>query len=207
MSLKENLIKQNKTRWLDVGCGRNFEEGFFFLDKLPKKFINPKGVDKYFKVDLLNATESQLKILGKFDFIRMQHIMEHFSLEEGGKVLRAISGLLKDDGVVLITVPDLRINVKKYISKEFKKWTVFNSWAWKVIPKDSPDSFYFSVYTHSLPVTPHKWCYDYEGLKYLLEHSGLFKKIKKIDIEDKLANVPFTHNRPEEDLCIMANKL
>jgi len=30
MTLREKLIKTNKNRWLDVGCGKNFEKGFIF---------------------------------------------------------------------------------------------------------------------------------------------------------------------------------
>jgi len=39
MILKEKLIKENKTIWLDIGCGKNFEEGFYYLDIKPKRKI------------------------------------------------------------------------------------------------------------------------------------------------------------------------
>jgi len=207
MSLKEILIQQNKTHWLDIGCGRNFEDGFLYLDALPKSLVNRKNRKKYFKINLFNPTTQQLRLLGKFDLIRMQHVLEHFSFEEGVIVLRNVAKLLRKDGIILITVPDLKINLQKYSKKEYKNWEAFNWWAWKRIPKDSPESFYFSVFAYSLPITPHKWCYDYEGLKYTLNITHLFKDIKKIPLNNKLASVPFTHNRPEEDLCIMAKKL
>jgi predicted SAM-dependent methyltransferase len=125
MTLRENLIKQNKTHWLDVGCGRNFEDGFLFLDKFPKEFIDLKELDKYFQVDLLNASDDQLRFLGQFDLIRMQHVMEHFTFEDGKKVLQIIAKLLKNNGIILITVPDLKININKYLNNGYKKWPGF----------------------------------------------------------------------------------
>lgn len=207
MSLKEILIKQNKKRWIDIGCGRNFEEGFLYLDNFPKKFVKRENRKKYFKIDLLHATNQQLHPLGKFDLVRMQHVLEHFSFEEGLIVMRNVAKLLKKEGIILITVPDLQVNIQKYIRKEYKDWKVFNWWAWKRIPKNSPESFYFSVFAYSLQITPHKWCFDYEGLRYILKATRLFKNIKSIKLNNKLASVPFTHNKPEEDLCIIAKKI
>lgn len=206
MTLREKLIKENKNKWLDVGCNKNFEEGFYYLDVWPIKNIPLKYRSKYFRVNILNASNKELKILGKFDLVRMQHVLEHFSYEEGLVVIKNIVKLLKNEGILLVTVPDLKINVNKYINKKYKKWKAFKWWAMKRILSNAPDSFYFSVFAYSLPITSHKWCYDYEGLEYLLKLSGFFRKIKKIDFTDSLASFPFTHNRPEEDVCIMAFK-
>lgn len=47
---------------------------------------------------------------------------------------------------------------------------------------------------------------DYEGLEYQLMSSGEFKNIRELKLNDPLANNPFTHNRPEEDVCAIAQK-
>lgn len=210
MTLKEKLIKENKNKWLDIGCNKNFEQGFYYLDTWPIKKIPQEYRKKYFELDVLKATEKELKLLGKFDLIRMQHVLEHFSYEEGLTVIGKIIKILKNEGIFIATVPDLKIHAKKYITGRYKKWETYGwwikKWATKRIPADAPDSFYFSVFAYSLPVTPHKWCYDYNGLGYLLKSSGMFHKIKRIDFKDSLASFPFTHNRPQEDVCIMAIK-
>ena len=43
MNLKEKLIKEKRTRWLDVGCGGNFEDGFYYLDTFPEGIIDPRS--------------------------------------------------------------------------------------------------------------------------------------------------------------------
>jgi len=206
MSLKDKLIKAGKTRWLDIGCNKNFEKNFYFLDVFPKKEIPRKYRKKYFKINILRLSKAQSKRLGKFDLVRMQHVLEHFSHEEGSILIKNISKILKRGGFILITAPDLKINVEKYLNNNYRYWKAFNWWAFKRIPKNSPASFYFSVFAYSLPITPHKWCYDYQGIKYLLKSSGLFKNIKKLELYNQLSNVPFTHNRPEEDVCVIANR-
>jgi predicted SAM-dependent methyltransferase len=143
--------------------------------------------------------------LGKFDLIRMQHVFEHFSYEEGRQVLKNCAKLLEKNGVILITVPDLRIHIRHYLKGTYKKWG-FRWWAHNRIPEDSPNSFYFSIYTHSMPHEQHKWCYDFDGLRYQLEACGEFKNIRQLRATHALASSPFTHNRPEEDVCAIATK-
>jgi len=207
MTFQEKLIREKKNNWIDIGCGRNFEKMFYYLDIFPQKDISIEYRKKYFQINMLDASKNDLKKIGKFDLVRMQHSLEHFSYEEGKIVINNVKNILKKEGYLLITVPDLKINILKYFKKEYKKWKSFKKWAMKRIPKNAPDSFYFSVFAYSLPITPHKWCYDYEGLKYLLESSGFLKNIREIKFNDSLASFPFTHNRPEEDVCVIAKRI
>ena len=51
---------------------------------------------------------------------------------------------------------------------------------------------------------PHKWVYDRDGLAFVLAKDGLFTNIRELKFHDPLAEEPFTHNRPLEDLCMLA---
>lgn len=206
MNLKQTLIKENKKRWLDIGSGGNFEEGFSYMDLFPEDIINPKFKDRYFRVDILNAPDKELEKLGKFDLVRMQHTFEHFSYEEGKVVLKNCAKLLNRGGYILITTPDLKVHIQKYLNNEYKDWSGFKWWANKRIPENAPNSFYFSIFAHSVPFEQHKWCYDYEGLEFILREVGEFENIKELKAADELADIPFTHNRPEEDVCVIARK-
>lgn len=206
MNLKEKLLKANRKRWLDIGCGGNLELGFYYLDIFPEGIINPRFKKRYFRVDVLNFSETERKRLGKFDLVRMQHFLEHFSYEDGKQILKNCTKILRKNGIILITTPDLKIHIKKYLNNGYKNWENFKWWANKRIPKDAPNSFYFSIFAHSMLYEPHKWCYDYEGLKYLLESIKEYKNIKELKVSDSLSNYPFTHNRPEGVICIIANR-
>ena len=50
------------------------------------------------------------------------------------------------------------------------------------------------------------WCYNKEGLINKILASGGFKNAKKVGLLNKFAGIPFTHNRPQEDLCVIATK-
>ncbi|AXE20512.1 hypothetical protein DR864_23625 [Runella rosea] len=197
--LKEKLVEQGKTRWLEIGCGGTFDDYFVYIDLFPETLVNQKG--KYYRLDMVNATDESLQKLGKFDLIRMQHVFEHFTPEAGRTVLENCAKLLNKDGYILISTPDLRKYIGFYLSGQIRNNF---DWALNRIPKDSPNSFYFSVFSHSLPFEKHEWCYDAEGLLYQLETVGKFKNAREITLEDEMANIPFTHNRPNEDVCVLA---
>ncbi len=197
--LKEKLLAEGKKRWLEIGCGGTFDENFVYIDLFPETLVNQKG--KYYRLDMVNATDSSLEKLGKFDLIRMQHVFEHFTPEAGRTVLENCAKLLNKDGYILISTPDLRKYIGFYLSGQIRNNF---DWALNRIPKDSPNSFYFSIFSHSLPFEKHEWCYDAEGLLYQLETVGKFKNAREITLEDEMANVPFTHNRPNEDVCVLA---
>lgn len=206
MNLKEKLIKEKKTRWLDVGNGCNFEDGFYYLDILPKRNVPSDKKNKYFKKDICKLNDKDIKELGKFDYIRMQHFLEHLSLEEGQTALKNIAKLLKPNGIITISTPDLKVHIDRYLKNKYKEWDGFKWWANKRIPDNAPNSYYFSIYAHSMPWEEHKWCYDNEGLKCQLRDTGKYRNIKELKLTDKLANIPFTHGRPEEDVCFIAIK-
>ncbi len=197
--LKQKLIDEKKTRWLEIGCGGTLDDNFFYVDLFPEGIVAKK--EKYFRLNIINATDTEIAKLGKFDLIRMQHVFEHFTPEDGLKVLDTCSKLLNKDGYILISTPDLKRMVQFYLTGIIRE---DSDWAKQRIPAESPNSFYFSVFTHSLQHEKHEWCYDYEGLKFQLERSDKFKNIKEIKLNDDLAIIPFTHNRPNNDVCVLA---
>jgi len=206
-ALKEMLLKNNQKRWLDLGSSSGYSEGFYFADIMDASELPIEMQIKYFQIDIAKPlTQETSERMGKFDFIRMQHVFEHFTWEEGITVLENCYHLLNDKGYVLITVPDLRVFVRRYLRKSLHFDWPFTDWAKTRIPENAPQSFYFSIYTHSVLHQPHKWCYDKEGLFFQFERSGKFIIEKEVSIFNKFCNIPFTHNRPFEDLCLLARK-
>jgi predicted SAM-dependent methyltransferase len=204
MTLKTMLVTANKSRWLDVGCGGNLEDGFSYLDTFAEDLIKTHHRARYHRVDIVKATPEQLTRLKQFDLVRLQHVLEHLPFEDGQAALTNCSRLLNPGGIILITVPDLRIHIDKYLQDAYASMPGFVDWARRRVPSDAPASFYFSIFAHSLPIEPHNWCYDYAGLEYQIRAAGKFIKIREVPFSDALAEFPFTHNRPAEDLCVIA---
>jgi predicted SAM-dependent methyltransferase len=197
--LREKLLSEKRSKWLDIGCGGTFQENFSYIDLFPEAIVG--NTNKYFRLDIINAPKKELDKVGKFDLIRMQHVFEHFTPEDGLKVLDNCAYLLDKGGQILMSTPDLNKYIQLYLSKRIKE---NYNWALRRVESDSPDSFFFSIFTHSMPYEKHEWCYDAEGLIYQLKKTNKFKDIREIKINDDLANIPFTHKRPNEDVCVIA---
>ncbi len=199
--IREQLIREGKTRWLEIGCGGTFEEHFTYIDLFPEPVVNRPG--RYFRFDIVHPPAQELSRLGTFDLVRMQHVFEHFTPEDGCQVLHNIAELLKPGGFLLISAPDLRKYISLYLSG-----TISNhlEWAHRRIRPGSPDSFYFSIFSHSMRFEKHEWCYDAEGIKFQLDEAGRFTDITELTLDHPMANIPFTHNRPKEDVVILARK-
>ncbi len=205
-SLEQVLKANNQLRWLDFGSSSLISEGFHFADLYPASEAAEKMKSKYFQFNMVTTGESELKQLGKWDLVRMQHVFEHLTLEDGLIGLGKCWELLNEGGYLLITVPDLNIFINEYRNGTLHTMDSFKDWALTRIPKDAPESFYFSIFTHSVLHQQHVWCYDEEGLIYQLNRTGKFKNIRRLSVFHPLARIPFTHNRPLEDLCILAQK-
>ena len=113
---------------------------------------------------------------------------------------------MEENGILLISVPDLDIYLKRYFNGSLKHISSFGSWAHTRIKENSPQSDYFSIYAHSMLHEKHLWCYNKEGLINKLVSSGNFTTVQRVGLLNKLAGIPFTHNRPQEDLCVIATK-
>ena len=206
--IEDDLIKKNQTKWLDLGSSINHSnQNFYFADLYPIDECLEEMKSKYYQLDISNPLkEDKIKELGKFNLVRMQHVFEHFTYEQASIVLDNCSKILEKNGKLLISVPDLDIYLKRYLNGSLKHISSFGPWAHRRIKENSPQSDYFSIYAHSMLHEKHLWCYNKEGLINKIISSGKFKNVKKIGLLNKLAGIPFTHNRPEEDLCVIATK-
>lgn len=206
--LEKDLLASNKTRWLDLGSSINDKNAnFHFADLYPIEDCPENMKSKYYQVDFSKALNDETKSrLGKFHFIRMQHVFEHFTFEQASFVLDNCHELLEDHGLLLISVPDLDIYIKRYKNRTLKEIPSFGPWAKTRIEENAPESDYFSIYAHSMLHEKHLWCYNKTGLIHKIESSGKFKDAKRLGLLNKYSGIPFTHNRLEEDLCVIAAK-
>jgi predicted SAM-dependent methyltransferase len=208
MTLREQLLSEGKTNWLDVGIGLGKgAPQFTYVDIKPRYKVRPSVQGRYHRLDIAKAAPGALRRLGKFDFIRSQHMFEHLTFEDGLKALKNCAKLLKKDGLILVTVPDLRIHVDRYLKNDYATWSPgWLKWARGRVPTDAPPSALFSVFAHSKPGQAHVWCYDAEGLIYQFKRSKAFTDIRELKLTDRWSEEPFTHNRSNEDVCIVARK-
>ena len=109
--LNKFLKLPKKGKMLDIGCGaghfiKSFKEtkekwDIFAHDltNLNKKIISKYKIKKFFTGDVE-------RIKGKFDFISMNHVVEH--LTEPRRILIKVNKILKDNGNLIIRLPNIK---------------------------------------------------------------------------------------------------
>jgi predicted SAM-dependent methyltransferase len=97
-------FKGLQTLRLNVGCGPSKYAGWVNID------IEPVG-------DLVvDITKGLPFDSNSVDLIYSEHVLEHFTFEEGQKVLWEFARCLKKEGIVRIAMPDLDCLIQKYNS-------------------------------------------------------------------------------------------
>jgi len=89
---------------LHLGCGKKYLNGFINIDALED--VNPDIVDN---VGTLNNFKSN-----SCDLIYACHVLEHFGRNEYKNVLKRWFDLLKENGVLRISVPDIESCINYY---------------------------------------------------------------------------------------------
>ncbi|MEH2110217.1 class I SAM-dependent methyltransferase [Nostoc sp.] len=131
--------------------------------------------------------------------INMSHILEHFTREEGLKVLKDCHRVLVPGGVLRISCPDLLVYAKAYINRDS---SFYNSTAIRMACcyedlNTYGDKFISKAYDNE---NGHKWFYDAESAIDLLKTAG-FRKIEERQLHDSslpnIENIEPEHRQAE----------
>ena len=91
--------------YLNLGCGSRFHPDWVNLDLHP---TSPSVQQWDLRKDLPFPDES-------FDVVYHSHVLEHFSREDGLKLLKSCRRVLRRNGIVRVAVPDLERIAKSYL--------------------------------------------------------------------------------------------
>lgn len=145
---------------LNIGCGDVYFDGWVNID------LEATGSD------LLHDVRKRLPYNdGEVSFIYNEHFIEHLSLEEGKFFLSECYRVLKVDGVLRISTPDLDYLIWKYVFRWKKQdWIKEYGYEW-LGTKAEMINLAFREWGHL-------YLYNKEELIRRLEESG-FSKIKR----------------------------
>lgn len=162
-----NYFKHHKVTKLQVGCGPNVLEGWLNTDLMPVRrdvlFLDAKK-----KFPFNNAV---------FDYVFMEHLIEHLKFEDGEKCIRECYRISKPGGKLRFSTPDLRFVVGLYDENKTIMQKRYIIWYTKAFPfKKIFPSDVFVI--NSFFASPHRFIYDYKTLKDLLEKSGFIDVVR-----------------------------
>jgi 2-polyprenyl-3-methyl-5-hydroxy-6-metoxy-1,4-benzoquinol methylase len=121
-----NILTDKAAKILDFGCG--FGQMMFALkqsgiESIEGADINEKALNHLARKgmvvhDLLRDVNFYDENAGKFDFIIMSHVLEHIPKNEVINLLVKLRGLLKNNGGLIVMVPNAQSNTGCYWAYE-----------------------------------------------------------------------------------------
>lgn len=144
---------------LHLGCGSNYIQGWVNID------LDSPGADMHcdFKNPLRFAN-------GSASFIYTEHFIEHITRLEGISFLKECRRVLRADGILRLSTPDLRWLVGQFVSGNVKEWEDVQ---W--LPGSSCE-----LLNEGMRAWGHQYLYDRDQLECSLREVG-FLKIKVVN--------------------------
>lgn len=124
------------------------------------------------------------------DFIYSSHFLEHLFRQDAERLLTDCYRALKPGGVVRIGIPDLAYAMSLYSRGE----------------KGRMLADYFFVEDKGSFLARHKYMYDFELLRSLLEKAGFAQIARCAYQEGRTPDIALLDNRPEDSLFVEATK-
>lgn len=124
------------------------------------------------------------------DFVYSSHFLEHLYQKEAERLLLESYRVLKPTGIIRICVPDLAYAVSLYVKGQ----------------KEQMLKNYFFVEDKKSYYARHKYMYDFDMLKLLLEKAGFKHVMRCAYQEGKTPDLYTLDNRADETLFVEASK-
>ena len=189
----KRYLSQNNIRKLHTGCGSNILDGWLNSDYYPRSTA----------ILHLNATQSFPLGNNEFDYVFSEHMIEHLSYSQGFFMLSECYRVLKKNGTIRISTPDLSFLIDLYKDNKSDLQKEYIKWVSDFCIKDAPyydDTFVINNFVRSWG---HQFIYDRKTLRLCLERAG-FTNVTECTLNqsenDPLKNLENEKRMPEEFL-------
>ena len=161
-ALAHAYLRDHTTRKLHIGCGGHLLPGWLDADRRP---------DDLRVLDLDATRPFVLLETGSFDFVFSEHMIEHVSYPDGISMLRECHRVLRRDGVVRISTPDLAFLVDLYRADPSplqQRYLAWSSERYAGVPSGEP-AFVINNFVRDWG---HQFIHDERSLLGALEAAG-----------------------------------
>ncbi len=162
-----------ESRKLHIGCSGNIIDGWLNSD------LSPISDD----VLPLDATKKFPFENNKFNYIFSEHMIEHISHSSGLAMLSECHRILRNNGKIRISTPDLQFLIDLYRSEKSELQIEYIKWATELFIKSAPYSDDIFVINNFVRDWGHLFIYDEKTLRSSLEKAG-FTNIVRCELND-----------------------
>lgn len=175
--LLQKQIAEKRVDRLHVGCGNVLLKGW--LNILYEKRQGYGKLHRNHGTSWLNYNLLKPWPVGSdsIDFIAGSHFIEHLDLNDGIKFLGEAFRVLRPGGVIRLSCPDLEIYANHYVKRDkaFFDHKLIREWCAFKKAETPGEIFIAKAYDSG---GSHKWFYDFDSLKHILESAG-FSRVRK----------------------------
>ncbi|HOW35782.1 MAG TPA: methyltransferase domain-containing protein [Candidatus Omnitrophota bacterium] len=178
---RNRLLRQTRTLGIDrlhIGCGNILLEGWLNITyEMREKYgeIKERNGRWWLNYDVRKQLPFDDNTI---QYIAGSHFIEHLDLNEGMDFFKEAFRVMKKGGVIRVSCPDLEIYARHYVSgnKEFFENPFIRQACTFKNAVTNGEIFAAKAYDSG---GAHKWFYDFNSLKHVLELAG-FHQVKKV---------------------------
>jgi predicted SAM-dependent methyltransferase len=174
--LEKNIQVRSIDR-LHAGCGNVFLPGWLNVTYEPREEYG--RVKETAGTCVLNYNLLKPWPVGKdsIRFIAASHFIEHLDLNEGIWFLKESFRVMKSGGIIRLSCPDLELYAQNYVrgNKDFFEHKLIREWCTFSQAQTPGEIFAAKAYDSG---GSHKWFYDFDSLKHILESAG-FRHVRR----------------------------
>lgn len=170
-----DYLQQHQTRKLHIGCGFNLIDGWLNSDYQP------------YPIDILRLDATQTFPIedNKFDYIFSEHMIEHIKYAEGLSMLAECFRILRPQGTIRVSTPNLPFLIDLYRSDKSDQQTAYIKWATDNFVAETDycdDTFVINNFVRDWG---HQFIYDEKTLRTSLVKAG-FGNITKCELNQSV---------------------
>jgi predicted SAM-dependent methyltransferase len=176
----DGYLQRPEERKLHLGCGRNILAGWLNAD------IEPCSPDVAY-IDLTKPLPFQDAC---FDYVFSEHVIEHFSYQQGLAMLRESHRVLRPGGRIRVSTPDLAFVMGLYgaeksdVQQRYIAWsTSYIAWSTGAFISEVPVSSDTFVINNFVRDWGHQFIYDEKELRASLLRAG-FRDVERCALND-----------------------
>jgi predicted SAM-dependent methyltransferase len=170
-SIIENYISTHEVRKLHIGCGENIVDGWLNSDYYV-------GSARILHLDAAGCFPFDNHM---FDYIFSEHMIEHISYSNGFAMLSECHRVLRKNGQIRVSTPDLRFLLDLYQDKKSELQYEYIKWATDNFIGGTPyydDTFVINNFVRDWE---HLFIYDEKTLRLSMERAG-FSNIVRCEL-------------------------
>jgi predicted SAM-dependent methyltransferase len=175
-SLIDYYLQQNAVRKLQIGAQSNSIDGWLNVDLMPKTH----------EVIFMDATKPFPFPSSSIDYIYTEHMLEHISFGDAKFMIAECFRVLKKNGKIRISTPDLAFLIALYHENISTKQKEYIEFSVKRYLKDAVPSEDVYVINNFFRDWGHAFIHDIKSLSFLLSSTGFvqFRKCTVMNSED-----------------------